>query len=196
MAQGLLDAVELAEQGVAKLVEQRAPDVFVATAKTQAFDARDGQLAVQAQRAFDGDFPVTKRGVRETFGFRRFLEVEEGAGDAADVLGRQFAVFLAQVLAQGLEPLGGVDQLHLAFAVRGLAVGQHPDVGGNAGVVEQVERQGDDGFQPVVFDDPAAYIAFALARVAGKQRTAVVDLGNAAAQRRLVVHLGGHVDQE
>jgi hypothetical protein len=87
-----------------------------------------------------------------------------------DVLGAEFAVLLAQVLAQRLEPLAGVDELDLALAVRGLAVGQHPDVGGDAGVVEQVQRQRDDGLQPVVLDDPAADVALALAGVAGEQR--------------------------
>ena len=97
---------------------------------------------------------------------------------------RQLAVLLAEVLAQRLEPLRGVDELHLALAVRGLAVGQHPDVGGDAGVVEHVERQGDDGLQPVVLDDPAADVALALAGVAGEERRAVVHLGDAAAERR------------
>ena len=52
------------------------------------------------------------------------------------------------------------------------------------------------GLQPVVLDDPAANVALALAGVAGEQRRAVVDLGDAAAERRLVLHLGEHVDQE
>ena len=39
------------------------------------------------------------------FDSRRFLEVEEGAADALDVLGRELAVLLAEVLAQRLEPL-------------------------------------------------------------------------------------------
>ena len=126
----------------------------------------------------------------------RLLEIEEGAADALDVLGRELAVLLAEVLAQRLEPLAGVDELHLALAVRGLPVRQHPDVGGDAGVVEEVERQGDDGFEPVVLDQPAADVALALAGVAGEERRAVVDLGDAAAERRLLVHLRGHVGQE
>jgi hypothetical protein len=80
--------------------------------------------------------------------------------------------------------------------VRGLAVGQHPDVGGDAGVVEEVERQRDDGFEPVVLDEPAADVALALAGVAGEQRRTVVHLGDAAAERRLAVHLRGHVGEE
>ena len=137
---------------------------------------------MQAQRALDRDLPVAEGGVGENLRLRRFLEVEEGAADALDVLGREFAVLLAEVLAQRLEPLAGVDELHLALAVRGLSVGQHPDVGGDAGVVEEVERQRDDGFEPVVLDEPAADVALALAGVAGEERRAVVDLGDAAAE--------------
>ena len=106
------------------------------------------------------------------------------------------AVLGAQVLAQRLEPLGGVDELHLAPAVRRLAVAEHPDIGRDAGVVEHVERQGDDGLQPVVLDDPAADVALALSGVAGEERTAVVHLGDAAAQPRVPLHLAQHVGQK
>ena len=84
----------------------------------------------------------------------------------------------------------------LPLPVLRLAVGEHPDVGRDAGVVEHVERQGDDGLQPVVLDDPAADVALALAGVAGEERRAVVHLGDAAAERRAVLHLGEHVGQE
>ena len=86
--------------------------------------------------------------------------------------------------------------MHLALPMRGLAIGQHPDIGGDAGVVKHVERQGDNGLQIIVFDDPAADIALALPGVAGEQGTAVVDLGNAAAERGVALHLGQHVDEE
>ena len=95
----------------------------------------------------------------------------------------ELAVLLAQVLAERPVPLGGVDQLHLALAMLRLAVGKHPDVGGDAGVVEHVERQGDDRLQPVVLDDPAADVALALPGVAGEEGAAVVHLGDAAAER-------------
>ena len=78
----------------------------------------------------------------------------------------------------------------------GFAVGEHPDVGGDAGIVEEVQRQGDDGFEPVVLDDPAADIALALAGIAGEEGRAVVDLGDAAAEGRVVVHLRRHVGEE
>ena len=79
------------------------------------------------------------------------------------------AGIFAQVLAQRFEPLRGVDQLNLAFAMRRLAVGKHPDVGGDAGVVEEVQRQCNDGLQPVVLDDPAADVALALTGITREQ---------------------------
>ena len=54
---------------------------------------------------------------------------------------RKLAVLLAQVLAQRLKPLRGVYQLYLALAVFRLAVGDHPDIRRNAGVVKHVQRQ-------------------------------------------------------
>ena len=151
---------------------------------------------MQAQRALDRDLPVAEGGVGKDLRLWRFLEIEEGATDALDVLRREFAVLLAEILAQRLEPLAGVDELQLALAVRGLFVGQHPDVGGDAGVVEKVERQCDDGLEPVVLDEPAADVAFALPRIASEQRAAVVHLGDATAECGLGIHLRGHVGEK
>ena len=44
--------------------------------------------------------------------------------------------------------------------------------------------------QPVVVDDPAADVALALAGVAGEMGAAVVHLGDAAAERGALLHLG------
>jgi hypothetical protein len=56
----------------------------------------------------------------------------------------------------------------LALAMCGLLVRKNPDVGRDSCVVKEVERKGDDGFEPVVLDQPAANVALALARVSGK----------------------------
>jgi hypothetical protein len=53
----------------------------------------------------------------------------------------------------------GVEELDLALAAFLLAVGDDPDVGADAGVVEHLLRQGDDGLQPVVLDDPLTDVA-------------------------------------
>ena len=62
-----------------------------------------------------------------------------------------------------------VDELHLAPALGDLLVGQHPDVGRDAGVVEHVCRQGDDGLQQVTLQNVAADLALAAARAAREQ---------------------------
>ena len=54
----------------------------------------------------------------------------------------------------------------------------------------------DDGLQPVVLDDPAADVALALPGVAGEKGGAVVNLGDAAAERGVVLHLAEHVGQK
>ena len=73
---------------------------------------------------------------------------------------------LPRFFRSGLIPLRGVDQLHLALAMHRFPVAQHPDVGGDAGVVEHVQRQGHNSLQPVVLDDPAPDVALALPGVA------------------------------
>ena len=150
----------------------------------------------RAQGPLDRHLRIAELGIVEDARLLGLLEVEERLDDALDIGVGKLAVLLAEVLAQRLEPAGRVDELHLAAPMARLAVGQHPDIGGDAGVVEHVQRQRDDGFQPVVLDDPAPHIAFAAAGIAGEQRRAVVDLRDAAAERRVVLHLGQHVRQE
>ena len=93
-----------------------------------------GVDAGEAQRPLDRDLPVAEGGVVENPALLALLECQERVADAGDVVVAELAVLLAEVLVQGLVPLGGVDQLHLAAAVRRLAVGEHPDVGGDGGV--------------------------------------------------------------
>ena len=134
--------------------------------------------------------------IRKNLRLFRFLKGEKRVTDAADILLGEFAILFTEVLAQGLEPLGCVDELHLALSMLGFSIGEHPDIGGNAGIIEKIERERDDGLQPVVFDDIAADIALALPCIAGEKGGAVVYLGDPAAKRCLVVHLGGHVGEE
>jgi len=56
------------------------------------------------------------------------------------MFGREFTILVAKVLAQLAEQQVGVDQLHAAAPVGGFGIGQQPDTGGDAGVVEQVVR--------------------------------------------------------
>ena len=57
-------------------------------------------------------------------------------------------------------------------------------------------RQGDYGFQPVVFDDPLADVAFAIACLPRKQGGAVENNADAAAAIFAWLHLGDHMLQE
>ena len=112
------------------------------------------------------------------------------------MFGRKLAVLIAQVLPQGHEPLCRIDELNLALPVSWLSVREDPDIGRNPCVVEDTERQGDDGFKPVVFDDPPADFTFARAGITREKRTAIVYLGDAGTQRRIVLHLRKLVGQE
>jgi len=106
------------------------------------------------------------------------LEFAVQSGDVCDVI-RAFwlvvggianaAAFVAKAFFHLHPVIACVDELHPAFPVDFLVVGEHPEVGGNAGVVEQLLGQGDHGFQPVVLDDPAADFRFAAAGIAGEQ---------------------------
>ena len=107
------------------------------------------QLAVKAERPLDCHLPVAEGLIWKDLRPFAFFELEERIADPRDAFLRQLTVLLAQVLAQRLEPLRGVDELDSPSALLGLAVCHHPDVGGDAGVVEHVERQGDDRLQPV-----------------------------------------------
>src|SRR5207253_1229950 len=81
-------------------------------------------------------------------------------------------------------------ELHLALSMLRLAVRKYPDVRGDAGVVEDVERQRNDGLQPVVLQNPSPNVALSLAGVAGKERGPVVHLCDPASAWSLVLHLG------
>ena len=85
-----------------------------------------------------------------------------------------------------MEDAGGINQLHIALAFRALVLGQNPDIGGDTRVVKQVGGQCDNGFQQILFQNPAANLAFARCRTARKQRTAVFDNRSAT---HVVVHL-------
>ena len=75
--------------------------------------------------------------------------------------------------------------MYLAFALGAFVVVQYPDVCGNAGVVKQLIRQGDNRLQPVVFDNPLADAVLATTGLAGKQGRTVKDNPDTTATRIL-----------
>ena len=67
------------------------------------------------------------------------------------------------------------DQPELFDIVRTLfhsmaADGQHPNIGRNAGVVEELVGERDHGFEPIVLDDPLADVALATAGISCEER--------------------------
>ena len=74
-----------------------------------------------------------------------------------------------QVVA-GRPRIAGFDETD-STATR-LAVGDDPDAGADAGVVEHLLGQSDDRFEPVVLQNPAADLALAGSGAAGEQRRA------------------------
>ena len=89
--------------------------------------------------------------------------------------------------------VAGVDQQHLALTLGRFVVRQHPDIGGDTGVVEHVGGQGHQGIEQVVFQDVAADLALAAARSTGKERGAVEDDADPGTLR---LHLGDKMLQE
>ena len=88
----------------------------------------------------------------------------------AALSGGILAPFVTEAAAHRRPERGGVDQLYLAPALRRLAVGQQPHVGGDAGVVEELLRQRHQYFEHIVLQDVAADFALAAAGVAAEQR--------------------------
>lgn len=73
-------------------------------------------------------------------------------------------------LAQGRLLLGGIDELHVAAAVLGLVVAEHPDVGGDARAVEDLGRELHDAVDQVLGEQPSPDARGAAARVPVEQR--------------------------
>ena len=135
----------------------------------------DGHLVAQPQRALDGDAGVAEIGVVEDLRGCRLDETAVELHDFGDLVGLAVARLRRScgVCRPGCGAwdvvFAGIEKLNLALAALLLAVGDDPDVGADAGVVEHLLRQGDDGLQPVVLDDPLADVALAGARAAGRR---------------------------
>ena len=132
-------------------------------------EAEDGVLEGYDMDDFNDVLFSTEFGVVEDLGLLGLFEVEERIADLLDLFLAKLTALVTEVLAKWSVPFCGIDQLHLAPAMLGLAIGDHPYVSGDTRVIEHVERQGDDGLEPVVLDDPAADVAFALSGVASEE---------------------------
>src|SRR5437868_6161578 len=106
---------------------------------------------------------------------------------------RDFAAFVTQALAHLYPEVCGIDELYFASSLLLFAVSEHPDVGGDAGVVEKLLGQGYDGLKPVVLQYPAAYFAFTTTSIASEERRAVHNDGHTAPTFIRVLHTSKHV---
>jgi hypothetical protein len=110
-----------------------------------------------------------------------------------------FIAFVAQTFFHFHEKIGGINQLHFILPRFGLAVTDNPDVGEDACVVKHLVRQGDNSFQIVIFNNPAADLLSPLPAAPVYITRAVKDDGNTRAFSALCgcgVHFGHHVQQE
>ena len=108
-------------------------------------------------------------------GINRIGKALVGFQDELDAGFVQIHALGTDVFAAFHKAFAGVDQLYTPAALHRLALGQHPDIGGNAGVVKQVGGQLYNGFHKVLMDKIAANLGRTAARITGKQRGAVLD---------------------
>ena len=99
---------------------------------------------------------------------------------------------VADGLPARLIALAGINELDFPDVLRGLVLGDDPDVGGDAGVVEAVVGELHNGIQPVVLDQVPADLRLTGTGVPGEQGGAVLDDGHAA----LRFQFGQAVEQE
>ncbi len=159
-------------------------------------DALGTGLEVQAQRALDGDTAVAEGVDGEDLALCGLLKAAIQAHQLADLILGNVLPLAAQRLAHFGVVLAAVDQLHLALSRSGLVVAEYPHIGGDAGVVEHVGGQRDDGFDQIVLQQVAANLRLTRTRAAGKQRRAVEDDADARATVARVTHLADQVQEE
>src|SRR3569832_2386166 len=99
------------------------------------------------------------------------------AGDGLQCCVNEVAALVAQAALHWRKTHTNDEKQKQTTTKNGLPVSDHPDKGADARVVEHLLGQGDDGFELVTLDDPAADLALATAGAAGEQRRAVKDDG-------------------
>ena len=127
---------------------------------------------------------------------RAVLEVLQQPQDVLLAVERDLAAFGAQALSQQDPERRGVDELDLAAPLGPFPVREHPDVGGDPRVVEELLGQRDERLEQVVLKDPAPDLALAAAGIAREERRAVHDDGDPRAALGRLLGVGEHVEQE
>ena len=123
------------------------------------------------ERPLDRHLRIAEVLVVEYLAELRLGEVAIEPGNLGNGRRRDVVALVAQRFAALLEQAIRVDKLHLALAARtGFLVRQHPDIGCDAGIVEDIVGQRDDRLEQIALQEVAPYLGWTAARVAGEQR--------------------------
>ena len=168
----------------------------------ECFKSLSREFEREFQRALNADFSIAK--ILRVENFRELapsrFTIQHLGIDSCDLFGcllRDFTSFRTKVLSHGApEPLStGIDQLHFAASLGVFPVGEEPDIGLNAGIIEKVGGECDDRFNPVVFHHPAADFALTRCSSTCEERRSVHDDANPRALL-IIAHLRNHMLQE
>ena len=115
-----------------------------------------------------------------------------------DMLRRKFAILVTEILTQLAIQQIRIDQLHPTAPRLRLGIAHKPDIGRDAGVIEQIVRQLNDRIQQIVFDQIATDVRLPAARIAGEQTRTIVNAGNARPDGTVGdgLHLARHLHQK
>ena len=100
---------------------------------------------------------------------------------------------VAETLAHLFIETGSVDQTHFSFPSVLFAVGQNPDISGNAGVVEQLIRKANNSLQQIIFNNPAADFTFSASGITGEHWRTVKYNTDATSTFFRRVHFGNQM---
>lgn len=90
--------------------------------------------------------------------------------DRLDLLLGYVPPLVPERLTHRLPRLAGIDQLDLALTMIGLAIGDDPEIRGDACVVEHLLGERNDALQLIVLDDPSTDLGLTTTSSACEQR--------------------------
>src|SRR5439155_23784922 len=124
-------------------------------------DALRARLEVQPQRALHGDLAEAEMRGGEDPDVFALHEAPEERDDRLRLLEGNLPALVTKTLAHGNPEGRRVDELNFSPSLGRLAIGEYPDVGGNARVVEKLLRQRDQRLEPVGFQNEASDLTLA-----------------------------------
>lgn len=142
----------------------------------------------------NGVLAINELGVRIDLAVFILFEIGIELGDGCAIFWADLITFVTKGFAELVTERRAIDELDLAFAFCSFVLGEDPDVGGDAGIIEEIGWQCDDGFDEVVFKHPPPDLTFARSSAAREEWTAVFNDGSAT---ELVVHfVDGRLEEE